>query len=480
MLVRTSGIELPKNHPRFMEVESKLNRYVETWDGDAKQILFYEDMGDYVLIPRFYPIEEDIIDKSVIGDDIEVESNVVPRGARQIAVIKDFTNRDNGILRLEPGTGKTVMATCIVSHYKKRALVLAHKDKLLDQWKLEFTTHTSLRDDDIGRLTGGNYAECFKKSVILSTPHVIAYAINHDKKAFMDALKSAGIGVLIIDECHVGVGPEQFSKASIFIPAKRVYGLSATPTRSDGTDDILHAHLGDVKYFPPEAGELLKPTIYMMYLPFGVYKNNRYFHYEGRFQLSRYDIQMHKADAYNKIVGDWIHNAYDKRRNILVLGKNIKPLLNLAKLAKLPKEDVGIFIPGAAQPKFKKMVEEVTDVFDLDIAFKERRVVFSTYGACRDGNNRKNLDFLVMYSPTTNPEQAIGRILRTMDGKPQPVVIDAVDIEGPPVISNDDGVRTKVNWFVRSSRKRKAIYHKMDWTIKEMDIKVSKSHSDDD
>lgn len=473
MLNRTSGIILPKTHPKFHEVESKLNRYVETWDGGSQQIIFYEDLGDSILIPRFYPIGEDVRDDSFDGDDIDIQSKVTPNSVRQAEAIKEFTNRPNGILQLEPGTGKTVIATCIVSHYKKRAIIFAHKDKLLDQWAQEFLTHTTLKPEDIGRLTSANYKECLKKSVILCTPHVVAYAANHDKKEFMDCIRNSGIGVLIVDECHVGVGPEQFSKSSIYVPAKRVYGLSATPSRSDGTDDILSYHLGEIKYFEPESNELLKPLVYMMYMPFGIYKAySKYFHFGGQFQLARYYTQMHKADKYNRALAGWINKAYNNGRIVLVLGKNIQPLLVLAKKCGLPKEDVGIFIPGAAQPKFRKLVEEVTDTFDLAEAFYKKRVVFSTYGACRDGNNRKDLNFLVMTCPTTNPEQAIGRILRKLEGKPQPIVIDAVDTQGPEVTSNDDGVREKVKWFIRSSRKRLAFYKKKDWQITSYNVQL--------
>ncbi len=480
MLIRTSGIILPKDHPKFLEIAAKLNRFIETWDGGSQQITFYEDLGDSILIPRYFPIKEEIDDQSDEGEDIDIQSNVTPNSDRQLLAITEFTSRDNGILQLEPGTGKTVIATCIVSHYKKRAIIFAHKDKLLDQWKSEFLKHTTLKEDDIGRLTSSNFKDCFKKSVILCTPHIIAYAINNNKQEFLKELENSKIGVLIIDECHVGVGPEQFSKSSIFVKAKRTYGLSATPTRSDGTDDILHAHLGEVRYFPPKEGELLKPKVFMMYMPFGIYKRNKYFHFGGQFQLSRYYIQMHKADEYNKKLAEWICNAYRKRRIVLVLGKNIKPLLVLAKKCGIPKEDVGIFIPGSTDKKYKKMVDSVTDTYDLDEAFYNRKVVFSTYGACRDGNNRKDLDFLVMSCPTTNPEQAVGRVLRILDGKPQPIVIDTVDMEGPIVVSNDNGVKSKVGWFVRSAKKRLQFYKEKNWEVKFYNIKLKNSQETED
>jgi hypothetical protein len=146
-------------------------------------------------------------------------------------------------------------------------------------------------------------------------------------------------------------------------------------------------------------------------------------------------------------------------------------LLTLAADVGLPREDVGIFIPGSKEKKYNKMVEEVTDTRDLDEAFYTKKVVFSTYGACRDGNNRLDLDFLVMYTPTTNPEQAVGRVLRLMDGKKRPIVIDLVDTEGPEVISKStDGERVKTTWFRRSAKKRKEIYDRKKWEVEVKDV----------
>ncbi len=465
MLVRTSRIKLPKDHPEFLQIATSLDRVVQEYNGDSKLLTFYEDFEDYILIPRFYPVQDIVIDKTDEGEDIEINSNVVPRNERQKLLIDEFTHRDNGILRAEPGVGKTVIATCIVSYYKKKTMIVAHKDKLLDQWGLEFLAHTNLKEEDIGRLSGANYEECFSKSIILTTPHVIYTAVTHNKQDFMNALAKANIGILFVDECHVGVGPEKFSKASIFVNAKRVYGLSATPSRGDETQDIIHKHLGEIFYIEPLKDELLKPKIFMLYMPLGVYQRNNYFHWGGKFQLARYNQQMYKASKYNKVIAKIIKQAYEKGRVVLVLGNIIKPLLILAEECNLPKEDVGLFIPGVKDKKYKKYTDQLSDTSNLDEAFHKKKIIFSTYGAARDGNNRVDLDVLIMYTPTTNPEQAVGRILREQSGKKQPVVFDIVDIEGPRVRSGFNGESKEIGWFERSANKRLAIYQKKEWEV---------------
>ena len=69
-----------------------------------------------------------------------------------------------------------------------------------------------------------------------------------------------------------------------------------------------------------------------------------------------------------------------------------------------------------------------------------------------------------MSCPTANIEQSIGRILRTLDGKRQPIVLDLIDIQGP--MYNIDG--KMIPYFVRSSRKRYNFYKEKDWIVKEI------------
>lgn len=470
-VTRTSGLLIPSNHPTIDIIRSDLTRTIEDYNGDIRTVNFFQPIGNDILIPRFYPVKDQIIDDSSDGANISIEHHITPRTDRQRDAMEYLESHNSGVLQLEPGSGKTVVAIRTVATYKKRSIIFAHKDKLLDQWKAEFLEFTNLQDSDIVRLSSNNYKDALAASIILSTPHVIARAVSDNKIEFLTALTNANIGIVLVDECHVGVGPEKFSLASLSIPARRSYGLSATPERSDGMSDIIEYHLGKTITFQAEEGELTSPNVFMLTMAFGVYKRNQYFHYGGRFQLGRYYQQLYKSERYNKTLGGWIKKAYQDGRTILVLGSNIKPLLILAAACDLPKSDVGIFIPGAVVKEHKKLLEAVTDNKDLDIAFKERKVVFSTYGACRDGNNRPELDFLVMVTPTTNIDQAVGRILRKLEGKRKPIVLDVVDTEGPEVVSIRDGVRTQTTWFMRSARNRYDKYKKNGWSVKITEIK---------
>ena len=444
MLKRTRGIILPKTHPKFEQIERHLNRIVYGFNGDVTRMLFYEDMGDSIMIPRYYPLDDEIEDITKDGENININSNIVPRNTRQEKSIKFLTENDTGVLQLEPSAGKTIISIDAICKINKKAIIFAHKTKLLEQWKEAFLEFTDIKGEDIGKLSTTGYNKIFDKKIILCTPHVIAIAVKKKKVKFLEALDNSGIGIAIIDEVHVGLGPEEFSKASLHLNCKRIYGLSATPTRNDGNDDIIKYHVGEITYFEPTEYEIIKPKIFMLYFDFGIYKRYRkYLTWGGKFSVTRYFKQMYKVDKYVNTVVALIDKCFHEGRITLVLGMRITTLLELAKKCRATKKDIGFFVPTSK----KEERLSVSDTNDLDIAFKTKKIVFSTYSAARDGSNREDLDCLIHSTQSSNVEQSIGRIQRSKEGKKKPVVFDLVDIDGPKVNSYNISFSSTIPWF---------------------------------
>ena len=213
-----------------------------------------------------------------------------------------------------------------------------------------------------------------------------------------------------------------------------------------------HGIWGEIQYFEPNEDDNLlnQMSLFMKYhLEYILIINIERTLMGRKFNYARYYKKLKDSKEYVNIIVSLIKRAYYAKRVTLVLGNNINTLLKFAEIANLPKEDVGIFIPGT-KPKQRL---QYSDIKDLDNAFKEKQIVFSTYQACRDGNNRKDLDCLIMTIPTSNVIQAGGRILRQLEGKPTPVIFDIVDTEGPKRNSLEDN--EKVGLFVRSLQKEK-------------------------
>ena len=328
---RNSNISIHKNYIDIDLIKQDLTRVYKPIKGDAREMLFYDSSGDYIQIPRYYPLDnyKDIYieDLTTFGDDININSSIVPRDDRQHKTIEWLVNQRCAVLKSETGSGKSVMAIATIARIKKRTIILVHKSPLIKHWKSEFLKYTNLTDDDIGILSNNNYLTCLKKSIILATPQTITYAIRNSKDDFINKLQTSGIGVCIIDEVHIGVGPEKFSQVSMIINAYRTYGLSATPNRLDGNTDIIHHHLGDLQYFEPKKEDLLKAKIFVKKFDYDIFnKHRKYICYGGKFDYQKYYNMMRKSDIFLKETKNIIKNAYEKGRNILILGANIKTL----------------------------------------------------------------------------------------------------------------------------------------------------------
>jgi hypothetical protein len=124
----------------------------------------------------------------------------------------------------------------------------------------------------------------------------------------------------------------------------------------------------------------------------------------------------------------------------LLISDRIKILDGIASA--LPKHDIGFFIPRSKDKRDEALY---------------KKFVLSTPGSSRDGTDRDELDCLVMANPTSNIEQAVGRVTRYRPNKPQPIVFDCVDTDFEELVK-------KAEW-------RKKVYAEKGWTVEEKFLK---------
>lgn len=466
MLIRDSGIFIPNDYYNIENIKQDLTIKQQMFNSSEYQtMIFYEELNGGILIPRFYPVCDEVENINTDGEDIRIESNIVPDSKTQEDAIEWLSSTDRGILKALPGTGKTVCAIESICRRKKKTIIIVHKKDLISQWIKEIINFTNLREEDIGILTTNKkkYQEELDKPIVLSTPHVIGIALKQNKYYFIQYLKECGIGVMIVDEVHSIIGASMFSKSSISIPVNVVIGLSATPERPDESNKILTYHLGDIKEFKTNAEDIVIPNIAIMRCNFEIHSSNpRYINFGGFFQMPKYCNQSKKSKKYTGMVLYIINKSYNEGRNILVVGDYISHLLFFAEHCEVKREDIGFFTPTAD----KKDVLKVTDFPNGKEAFLKQRVIFSTFKAVRDGNNRKNLDCVILLTPCNNPIQMIGRITRKLEGKKVPLAFDLVDTD-PTVkkVWNEEKTE-KISKFEKAYLKRLEIYKSQNWNIK--------------
>ncbi|MHA1815229.1 MAG: DEAD/DEAH box helicase [Candidatus Heimdallarchaeaceae archaeon] len=438
-IVKRSGLVISKKHENdefFKRVKEHLERKSLSYDRSYYVFNnFYVDGGKFLLIPRNFPIQQylfdyKIIDKRHEGQPINIDHNIIPRSESQQKAIDYLMNNEDGILQLAPGVGKTVIAIYMVAERKKKTLILLHREQLAEQWKNRFLQFTTLPETDVARLRSSSFEEDLKSPIIIATTQTFLSILKRKRKEFLVALDEANIGVFIADEVHTSVGAPTFSECSIHMPSKYNYGLSATPYRHDGNEDIIKFHLGEVFLDEDITGTMkAKATVFLLDYQVDTPRRHRYIHWEGRFQRSRYLNLLRKSKPFLELTKSLLTKLRD--RELICMVERVKIIDDLYTW--LPNKDKSRFYQSEGLETLKS------------------KTTFATPGKCRDGIDAPWKDCIIMTSPISNIEQLTGRINRISENKKTPIIIDMVD-RGSKDIS-----RTFFN--------RLKFYEKKEWPI---------------
>jgi superfamily II DNA or RNA helicase len=462
--IKTSCIRIPLIYEPehwYQNIIKDLTRSGSSYEDPSVKVtsIFYEIRDGHLWIPRFYPVEtfgHKTIDYCPDGDTLPnyIEFKTKWRNDLQFQSFKMMTSETRGVLKLKPGEGKTVITIGAICQLRRKSIIYVHKDSLLTQWKERFLEHCNIKEDDIGIMTTADRFDVLQKPIVLSTVQTMNSMI--DRVSDIEKIMAdARFGVAVWDECHTTSGAEKFSRSALFTPAKRVFGLSATPGRADHNHDIIWHHLGQV-FEPDGISDTMKPRVVMLYFDHkavALYKKYIYWGpptKDGSYKLNypKFDTPRYLAmltgkrnDAYIPMMRKIVRKVYDSNRTTLFISDRIK-VLDLCASVIPNKNDVGFFIPRSGDNR------------DTDLL---KKFVFSTPGSSRDGTDRPEFDCLILANRIANIEQAVGRICRSKPNKQEPVVMDIVD-------SGCEDLMTSAAW-------RKKFYEEKGWKVDEKFLK---------
>jgi superfamily II DNA or RNA helicase len=312
------------------------------------------------------------------------------------------------LLSLYTGFGKTIFAIYIMYKLKLKTIILCHRAIIIDQWIKSIKK--CLPDLDIYKLDSKpNNLEKIKNCDIM-----IANPINIPKYDFENY---TNFGVCIIDEIHT-ICTESFSKSLFYLFPKYLIGLSATPERMDGMDQIIQHFIG------PEV------IIRQMSREFNVYnfKTGIKFEYilnnQGSLDWNSILNSQSINEKRNQIIVNLV--KYFSTRTILVLVK-LKEHANLLK---------------------KLFIEQGINKTDIDTFFANKkncdyncRILIATYSKGGVGFDHPKLDMLITAGDVeANFQQYLGRIFRRDDTTP--IYIDLIDNNN--IIKKHSKERTKI------------------------------------
>ena len=399
------SIKLKNLPPHFLNnIKSEL--HVKPIDnpnfGSSESFPIYRISKSKIYLPRYYGITNYGTAPSSLG--LPQEINLSFEGTLrdiQEQTIKETINNYNlhggGLVSLDTGLGKTVVALKLISLMKVKTLIIVHAEFLLEQWIERIKQF--LPDARVGVIRQDR-CEYQDTDIIVGMIQSITKRENYPKETF------DGLGQLIVDECH-HLGSKTFSSIFFKIQTKYMLGLSATPERKDGLSKVIYWFLGpQIVYIKRESD---KPSIRFVFNDTENYIEQ--FNRLGKLNNPTMITDLTIKKERNQLIINTI-KIYSPGRKILILSDRREHCEFIDAQLKLLGISSGLYLGGMK-----------TDQRALSVKCD---VIIGTYQASGEGFDVPELDTLILSTPKSDVQQAVGRILRQKN-KNEPIVIDIVD-----------------------------------------------------
>src|SRR6056300_853071 len=233
--------DLTNKEQIYIRNELTVKPYLPKSPAQPEPFPIYRESPQKFYIPRYFGIDNfgDFCENKLpLGENIDLTFEGELR-EYQINIVNKYINfvKDSGggLLDVDPGKGKTVMALYIISKLKKKTLVIVHKSFLLNQWIERINQF--LPEARVGKIQG-QIIDIEDKDIVIGMLQSLSMK-DYPENMF------DSFGLSIYDETH-HLGAEVFSKSMIKCTTNYTLGLSGTMQRKDGLTKVFKMYLGDV------------------------------------------------------------------------------------------------------------------------------------------------------------------------------------------------------------------------------------------
>jgi len=325
--------------------------------------------------------------------------------------LRKLNKKGTTIISLFTGGGKTITAINITLTIKMPVLIIVSRVILIDQW-----------EESIKKFCDGAVIQKVKpKTKIDKNAHF--YIINAINVPKLPRDTFNHVGTLVVDELHL-IGTEKLSNSLHYVSPRYAIGLSATPSRPDGMDNLLFAYFGSDIIFRKLHRKHLVYRVKTNFVP--TVEQTRM----GKLDWNSVLNSQAESDERNDKIVKIIEHFSD--RCFLVLCKRVSHVQTIVEKLKAKNIDVTSLVG------MKKEFDTTS------------RVLIATVQKAGVGFNHPKLDALIVAADLQEYFiQYLGRVFRTEDGVP--VIFDLVD---------------KFSVLERHYRQRRLVYLEHGGTIK--------------
>ena len=398
-ILKEGNKELVEYFTNYLTVTPKVNPESPA-AGNVKSFSVYRENSKKLYIPRALGFElfgdptENTLHKGIdCSERLKFQGDLRPE---QLKVTQSFLDavenprKRGGIISLQCGGGKTVCALYVICKLGGKALIICHKEFLLNQWKERIAQFIPTARVGLIKAQVINTENC---DIVLASLQSLSMK-TYDSKLFEEYM------TVIVDECH-HISAEVFVQALPKVTVPVFLGLSATLERKDGLRKVFEWFLGKVvnKTIKRTDKDLLVKMVkyFDLQSDYGVEK----FLWNGKLNVTAMISDICEYEPRNIRIVDEYEELIKKepeRKTLILSGRReqLKTLENI--LIDRGYRSIGYYVGGMKEADLKKS--------------ESRDIILATYSMAAEGMDIPVLNTLILASSIGDIEQAVGRIQR--------------------------------------------------------------------